>query len=220
MTRNVESWHRLYTVRALNTITKKTHTDAYILARTHSLTHKREASLFVLWFWWFTGAVTWGWGQSLLFIQSWKTKPLQAIRLHLLLLESQGALSLMYGRAEWSSHTHTHTLWRTWPLATCAHTHHLITYLFIFQRILLWQNMPMHVGTQLHISSHYLQINSYSGGGLVQESSHKVPYLCPDSDLDIDDNSFCLTGEVTDLAPPPPTFVIGQLTFIPLLHNC
>jgi hypothetical protein len=54
------------------------------------------------------------------------------LRLHLLLLESQGALSLMYGRTEWPSlslpHTHTHThsdahghthkLWRTWP-----HTH-------------------------------------------------------------------------------------------------
>lgn len=64
--------------------------------------------------------------------------------------------------------------------------------------------MSIHIDTELHISSHYLQINSYSGGGLVQESSHKVPYLCPDSNLDIDDNSFCLVGEVTDLAPTFP----------------
>lgn len=122
------------------------------------------------------------------------------------------------------THTHTHALTHMAIGHTHTHTHHLITYLFIFQRILLWQKMPIHIDTELHISSHYLQINSYSGGGLVQESSHKVPYLCPDSNLDIDDNSFCLVGEVTDLAPPSPisspTFVIGQLTFIPLLHNC
>lgn len=74
--------------------------------------------------------------------------------------------------------------------------------------------MPIHVGTELHISSHYLQINSYSGGGLVQESSHKVPYLCPDSDLDIDDNSFCLVGEVTDLAP---TFPLSRFLSTSLL---
>lgn len=37
MTRNVESWHRLYTVRALNTITEKTQTQKGIY--THRCIH-------------------------------------------------------------------------------------------------------------------------------------------------------------------------------------
>lgn len=37
-----------------------------------------------------------------------KTLP-QAMRLHLLLLESRGALSLMYGTVEWPSRRHTHS---------------------------------------------------------------------------------------------------------------
>lgn len=71
--------------------------------------------------------------------------------------------------------------------------------------------MPIPIDTQRCTLA---AINSYSLGILVLQSSHKVCYLCLDSDSDIDDNCFCLVGEVTDLAP---TFPLSRFLSTSLL---
>lgn len=81
-------------------------------------------SFFFHWIWWFIEAMTWGLGHTLPLIQSWETNPPQAIRLHLLLLESWGALSLMYRTGDPNTLAHAHTqshctCWCVLPLFFC-----------------------------------------------------------------------------------------------------